>query len=463
MRLSAFALPVVASLTALSLLGSSALGSLHAAEQTQQKEKQIVDGTNVGLTNKAELLFKKVRDDEQVKTRELWYQRFDGAQWGAWEKHPLEFSRTTPITWAPPEGHWRTYFRIIEISGFAHPQPTADSKHRNEFIVDRTQPTVVLNNPPVGTILSTNQTYVITWNVTDDNLHSKPVNLYWARSSTAEPEIIATGLPNSGEYTWTTPADMSNEGRIIIEAYDKVLNKADNEHGNIIVDGAAPHGNILGPDTTQTRDVAIQTRVKDAGPAAAVHSSQLFFSTDEGQNWSEGPVVNAGPDENFESVMWQAPNDGEYMLSILAIDIVGNANPRPASKRDNLHRILVDTAAPAISLSSDSGVLATDGSGKNIFNKNDVVAINFSVEDMRLSDSSINIYYQSGPDTWEQITQGLATGTTTYSWSIPEINSTQCRIKIQATDVAGNVGETISKQTFSIDNDVADAGGDVDL
>jgi len=419
-----------------------------------QKEPAQVDGKSVPLTNKTELTL-GARKDEQVRTRELWYRARSRQGWADWEKHPLDFGRNTPINWQPPEGHWQVFIRIVEVSGSADPIPSAQTEPDVEFIADRTGPKAAIQQPISGTILSTGQPYTIQWQVDDPNLHSTPVSLSWARDKLAEPQVIASGLPNSGSHKWTTPLDMSQEGRLILTAHDKVLNSSTIESVDIIVDGAPPQRAILGPTTSQHREVPVQVRVSDAGPARRVASVQLWYSSDDGANWTPGPKVSG---ESIESITWNAPNDGLYGLALIATDVAGNSNPVPVGPADKQFDIIVDTAAPVIGLSTPIGISdlkeSAGGSPRRVYKPGDQVLVEFSLDDLSLADNPVAVSFQAGPSApWEVLGQGMPADKA-FVFKMPDVNSTQCRVKVNAIDTAGNVGEVIAPEPFTIDNKV---------
>jgi hypothetical protein len=429
----------------------AALGSAQAADL--QRESALVDGKSVPVSNKAELSL-RARNDEQVQTRQLWYRRRGANGWAAWEQHPLDFGRNTPITWQPPEGHWQVYVRVIEVSGAADAEPTVDGRVDSEFVIDRTGPAAQLIAPASGAILSTGKPFTIQWQVEDPNLHSTPVALYWARDDMSAPELVADGLPNSGSYKWITPMAMSNQGRLILAASDKVLNKSEVASTAIIVDGAPPQCSILGPVSSQTRQVNLQIRSVDGGPARTVANVQLWHSVDKGANWTPGPKITEG----FESIAWTAPNDGEYLLALVGTDVAGNANAMPVAPRDALAGILVDSQPPLLRLTLSTGVrevnAPADGSSRRVFKPGDQVLIDFGVDDMRLAENPVSIAFQADPNApWQLLGEGLPADKG-FLFAVPDVNSSACRIKVTAVDAAGNVGSAISNEPFTIDNKV---------
>lgn len=449
---------------------ASTFNTADTAENERKKERHTIGGTAVPLTTRQELTFKGARSDADVRTRELWFRRNQGTgqqnNWGAWEKHPLDFGPQTPITWAPPEGHWQIYTRIIEISGNAQDIPTAStakSKIKSEFIVDRSAPSVALLTPKNGEILRTKQAFTITWTATDANLHSTAIDLYWSRTGSSEEILIASGLSNTGSYNWTTPADMANEARVIIKASDKVLNTGSAQTTNIIIDGAAPQRNILGPKTSMTQSLTLDTRVFDVGPAKQLAGMQLWYSSDNGVNWSQGPSASGN---NFTTLAWTAPNDGQYMLTLVTSDIAGNKNAVPTSRHDAIANILVDSANPDIQLASTIGVQEPNAgkeSSRRTFKPQDSVVIAYTIQDMQLADTPVSIFFRNAADApWESIATGLASDSS-FTYTLPNVNSRNCRIKVEAIDACGNIGSIISSEDFTIDNKVEDSDVTVDF
>ena len=426
------------------------------------REMQIVNQQPVPVSAKQELTI-KARNDQDVRNRELWYSQFDGSAWGNWQKHGLNFARDTPITWSPPEGHWQIYVRIEEVSGMTMPAPGADTAPSSQFIIDRTPPAVAVTFPAEGAHLRGGADYKITWNVADLHLHSTPVTIRWSRSGDDQYVVIAENIPNSGEFTWTTPRDMTANGRLQVLAADKAGNIGSSANGNITIDAVAPSRNILGPAISASRDISLAIRTQDAGPSG-IAAVRLWFSNDDGANWNAGPELTSEP---FESVPWRAPSDGLFQLYLVATDRAGNANAEPKGAAASQFRVLVDTESPTLSLAAAIGIVdpqkAADAPVRRIFKPGDRVNVQFSVQDPNVRADGISVLFQPQQGgRWEVVAKGLAPDQP-YVFTIPNIATTSARIKVQAVDVAGNQGEVTGAETFSIDNQVETGAVDVEL
>ena len=99
-----------------------------------------------------------------------------------------------------------------------------------------------------------------------------------------------------------------------------------------------------------------------------------------------------------------------------------------------------DTQAPEVTVSAPStGQTLTQGLAFNItWTANDNVGVVCRA-----------IYFDSGLRDWELV-DSAAGNTGTYEWSVPTIESSDCKIKIFAYDAAGNVGSQESG-TFTIE------------
>lgn len=453
-----------AGIGAAALLTSCAVGLAAVEAESNatelQRERHLVGDQQMTVSNRQEITIKK-RNDADVKNRELWYSKFDGTQWGAWQKHGIDFSRDTPIAWSPTEGQWRVYVRIQEISGLADPTPTPKTAG-TQFIIDRTPPSVAVTFPPDGAKLRGGENYTITWTAADPHMHSSGITLKWARDNDDAPTVIASGLTNVGKYTWTTPQDMTANGRIIVEAADKALNVGSAQSTGIVIDAIAPSRNILGPAITAARDVDLAIRAQDAGPAG-LQSVQLFFSPDNGTTWNPGPSSN----KTFDAIAWQAPEDGTYQLTLVATDQSGNANPRPSGENAAQASILIDTRAPTVALASPIGIHDPNDKpqapSRRVFKPNDQVHVSFNVQDPNIRKDGITVYLQTEQGgRWETLGSGLPP-TQAYGFSVPNISTTSARVKVVATDVAGNSGEAVASEAFRIDNQVEQASTEIDL
>jgi Ser-Thr-rich glycosyl-phosphatidyl-inositol-anchored membrane family len=412
------------------------------AEETQQVEDRQVKV----WARKEVTLTPRIKGEADVASRELWYVSFDGKAWGEWQKHGLAFQKEQPITWAPTEGHWKVYFRTILTSGLAAPVPEAATKGHGEFIIDRTAPTGTIDFPTSKAKLRGGSKYTIKWQAADKYLKASPITLRYSRDGKGTWDVIAQDIPNTGSYEWTVPKDMTTAGQLQVLIADKAANVGTVESISLLVDSVNPSGAVTGPAISAKLDTVLDTDVRDVGPAG-LSAARLWISQDDGTSWVEGPFLT----EPFKNVSWKATTDGKYRLAIVATDQSGNVSATPKGKADDQFLFIVDTTAPAITLSSAQGIVEADKAvaGRRAFKPGDRVAVPFAIKDANLTANSVTVLLQTDGKAWKELGKGLPTDGA-FRFEIPAIATKTAKIKVTAVDNAGNVGETVSVEGFEI-------------
>ncbi len=434
--------------------GEAAPAPVTAPAAALAPEPEIVDGKAITVTSEKETSF-KVKDDPDAKSRELWYRANDGKAWGAWQRFGIPFDRATPIVWPAPEGHLQVYLRKILTSGLAMDKPGDATKAIREYIVDRTAPTVAITFPKSETKLRGEATYKITWDVQDAHLRDAPVTITWSRDGKAPWDTVAEKIPNSGAYDWVVPRVNTTAGVLHIEAADKAANVGSAEIAGILVDSIRPSGRVVGPAISAKTDLVLELDVKDEGPAK-LEKAQIWVSPDDGESWGPGPWT-ADP----RAVAWKAPADGKYRFAVVATDYAGNKSPEPKPKVNTPDQfvVTVDTTAPVIVLSSAIGIIPADQAGANAqrdFKPGVKVQVPFVVREANPAPNSVTVSLQTDPAKgWSEIAKNVAADQI-LRFDIPAIETKTARLKVTAIDAAGNIGEAIASETFTIQTKVVE-------
>ena len=435
------------------------LSADQAAAPALALEAEVIDGKAVPVTPKKELSF-NVAADPDVKSRELWYRSNDGKSWGEWQKHGIQFDKDTPITWAAPEGHWQVYLRKTLTSSLSSPVPGAGTKPHGEFIIDRTAPTVAIKFPDAKAKLRGGEHYAVTWDAQDAHLRDAPVTISWSRDGKTTWDVLAAGIPNSGSYDWTVTRDMTTTGVLKIEAADKATNVGFAETTGILVDSIKPKGRVTGPAISAKTDLSLDLDIKDEGPAGLA-SAQVWVSQDDGTSWTQGPYI-----KDQRSVAWKAPGDGKFRLAIVATDQAGNQSPIPKGKADDQFVLTVDTSAPVVLLTSAIGIIPADKAGptsQRDFKPGDKVQVPFTIKDVNLAPNTVSVFFQSdAAKGWTEIAKNLPADQT-VRFPIPAVETKEARIKVSAVDAAGNIGEGVATESFTIQTQVKEDAPEINL
>ncbi len=107
-----------------------------------------------------------------------------------------------------------------------------------DAITDITAPTVVVISPEGGEVLTGGFSYDITWEAADNiggsGLTVNPISISYSLDGGASyPYSIATGIDNSGRYTWTVPNISTTEAMIKVTALDNSGNSGDGESAGV--------------------------------------------------------------------------------------------------------------------------------------------------------------------------------------------------------------------------------------
>lgn len=396
-------------------------------------------------------------DPDGLLHYELWYQSFDGAKWGTWQKHSQVFAKGTPVVWAPPEGRWQVYLRVVKTSGIASTDPGKNPeavKPQKEFIIDRSSPQVAVTFPAAKAKLRGGDKYTVTWTAADPYLRNAPISIKWSLDGSGAFATVADNLPNSGSFEWTVPRDMTQTGVLRIEAGDKAGNVGVADSTNLLVDSIKPKGKVVGPAISAKAETAVDLEVADTGPAGLT-AARLWVSQDDGTSWTEGPAIEAP----FKAVAFKAPQDGRYRLYVVATDGAGNVSTAPQAKVGDV--LTVDSAAPTVLLAAAIGINDAAVAGpaqRRDFKPTDRVQVVFTAKDANLVQNSVTVLWQTDASKpWVELGKGLPTDQA-FRFQIPNDapETKTARIKVTAADAAGNVGEVVAAETFTIQTEVKD-------
>ncbi|MCS6970802.1 MAG: hypothetical protein RMM29_00165 [Planctomycetota bacterium] len=435
------------------LLPLCALALLSAGEARPKPldPEPFRDGTReIEVSNVKERTLTPKADPEGLDRYVLWYRGFDNGNWGAWQRHGQAYPKGTPVVWAPPEGHWQVHLQVVLTSGLPSADPAREPdkiKAHKEFIIDRSSPRVAIGFPGAGAKLRGGDKYTVRWTASDAYLRTAPIAIRWSVDGGASWATVASELANAGSFEWTVPRDMTTTGVLRIEAADKAGNVGFADVAGILVDSIRPRGRVLGPAISNRQETALDLEVNDQGPAG-LSAARLWVSQDDGVSWVEGPTI-AAP---FKQVSWRAPQDGVFRLYVVATDGAGNVTQAPQGKVGET--IIVDTSAPTVLLASAIGIsdAAAPAPGRRDFKPGDRVQVVFTVKDANLQPNSISVLWQmeSGKP-WVELGRNLPHDQA-FRFQIPnDVAATKsARIKVTAADLAGNVGEAVAAEAFTI-------------
>ena len=360
--------------------------------------------------------------------------------------------------------------------------PFADTFTNSGSAGDVTAPAVAMTSPDGGETWKAGSTHAITWSATDA-VGVASVDLAWSADGGATfPNALATGVANSGSWSWTVPNAPSGTARVRVLARDAAGNLgADSSAANFTVDRwtivatAGTGGSILPAGTVYVAEGASQgfsirpaagyhvfALTVDGNPLApdtsyaftgvtAGHTIGATFSTDQyplavttigGGTVTKSPdlpsypygtsvQLDAAPAAGWAFAGWS----GDTTSSVDSVTVTINGSKAVTAT-------FVDAALPSVTLISPVGGEAwVQGMMHFVrWTASDNVGVDSVDVDCSLSGPA-------GP--WLPVARGLENSGSFY-WTLPVQMSDNALVRVTAYDAALNAGSAVSDSSFQI-------------
>jgi len=309
-------------------------------------------------------------------------------------------------------------------------------------VADITPPVITVLRPATGEALRGASQYLITWEVSDNvgiKLNATTLEVSLDNGATWTP---ITKEVNASPYIWTVTTANTTEARIRATVQDTSGNIGTGMSGKFIIDSTPP--SVI---TTSPPNAA-----KNVSPIADIMIT--FSETME----TTTVVVTMEPKVGWAK-SWNASNtivtfdpvssliEGQlYRVTVEAgaKDKVGNIMASPYSFTFEVS----DYTSPIVTVEAPNGTEFIKGGS--------VFGVIWRAWDNKTANQKlvINIYLTSG-EAWQYIvtTTEDITGIGLYQWTVPSTwSSTECKIKVTASDESGNIGSDESNARFTIDS-----------
>jgi len=320
---------------------------------------------------------------------------------------------------------------------------------------DLTDPTVTVTNPDGGESYAGGSTQSINWTA-NDNVAVTSIDLYFSSNGGAEWAIIATGEANDGTYSWTVPGVESDQCLVKVEASDAAGNVGSDTSDAVfsitITEETPPSVTVKTPNGGETlvggTNATITWKASDYWPTSGFGASDSDLTIDiyyqyDGGVWT--PIATG--EANDGAYLWTVPdiNSTQCLIKVDATDAAGNVG---SDASDGVFTITA--VAPPSDITAPTVTVTRPNGGETFVGGSQEFILWSASDDVTLQgDLTINLYYKVGSGSWIDIAAG-EDNDGAYKWDVPEINSTQCLIRVDAVDEASNVGSDISDDEFAI-------------
>jgi hypothetical protein len=334
------------------------------------------------------------------------------------------------------------------------------------FTIDSEYPDVNIKYPNGGEMLTDGDDVTITWSASDfwpmqgfgaSQAADLDIDLYYSTDGGSSWTTIATGEDNDGAYPWTVPSEDSDQCLVKVVAADEAGNEGSDTSDGVFT--IAPVSDTTDPTVTVTDPNGGESYLGGASEKISwnatddtgVTSVDLHLSTDGGVNWAVIAVGQA----NDGQYAWTVPNvdSDQCLVRVTAHDAAGNSG---RDMSDSVFSISSDASAPSVVVERPNGGETFAGGSQEfiLWSATDDVTAQ--------ADLTVNLYYKVGTGSWISIATG-EDNDGEYKWSVPVIDSTQCLVKVEVSDAAGNVGFDASDDEFTISTPVRVAIADAQM
>ncbi len=288
-------------------------------------------------------------------------------------------------------------------------RPATTDKSNSDFTILPT-PQITITSPNGGEewIIGTQQQ--ITW-VDNGGLISNNLTIQYSTDSGSTWKDIATGVANSGEFTWTVPDDYSIYARIRIFDAERA-DTVDISDNDFTI--ALPKITVISPNGGEYYAVGDNVEVKWTTEGTVSDNLVLEYTTD-GSNFI---LITTGV-PNTGSYTWTVPDE---VSSTVKIKITDGDRPAVYDLSDDNFNII---PIPVITITSPNG-------GEEYVFGN-TIQISWECKGLSISDNLTIDYSLDDFATSKVIATGVA-NTGSYLWAIPEDALAGSTLKIRITD-----------------------------
>jgi hypothetical protein len=188
--------------------------------------------------------------------------------------------------------------------------------------------------------------------------------------------------------------------------------------------------------TVNSKRIVVDYEIKDVGPSG-ISTVDLWYTRD-GRKWEKCPI---GPQRTSPYIL-EVRDEGTYGITLVASSGIGlkKRPPRPGDSPQIW--IEVDTTKPLVRLTG-----CTVGSGTEA----DSMTITWKAQDKHFGERPVTLSHaEQAEGPWSTIVANLE-NTGSYVWKMPTSVPQRLFVRLEAADLAGNVGMCQTRQPVLVD------------
>lgn len=299
---------------------------------------------------------------------------------------------------------------------------------------DSAPPTVELQEP--SPLLRGGSKIVLAYRVADQTTSVADAALEFARDG-SNFEKVQDLDAGSATIEWAVPAIDAAAAKLRIIAKDDSGNQGTAVSQVLVIDSTPPPAPAVAlASSAVTRDPLARVSASNCDDTASLQINKATAPAPDDPGWvSCSTAVGA--------LSYTVSSEGTHELHVWAKDSAGNV-----SRASGNLSVLLDTIAPAVALGAFTGGQAVaGGSTQNLSWTATDLGAGLAASPIRIEISS------DAGGSWSPYAGPVASSASPVAWNVPAAtNSSTYRVRVLATDLAGNVGIAASSGNLVVDS-----------
>ncbi|MGB8317538.1 MAG: Ser-Thr-rich GPI-anchored membrane family protein, partial [Ignavibacteriaceae bacterium] len=307
---------------------------------------------------------------------------------------------------------------------------SVNNQSNNVFTIS-SPPSITVTSPNGGENWQVGSSHDITWTSTSVT----NVKIEYSTNSGTNWINVISSTSSDGSYSWTIPNNPSANCKLKIS--DAANSSVNDQSNNVFTISTKPTPTITVTSPNGGENWQVGSSHNITWTSNDVSNVKIEYSTNNGTNWTG--IVSSTSNDGLYS--WTIPNTPSKNCKVKISDATNS------SVNDQSNNVFNINSPPSITVTSPKG-----GENWRVGSSHDITWTSTSVANVKIEYSSNN------GTNWTNVVSSTSSDGS-FSWTIPNTPSTNCKIKISDTNESGiyhtsekfSIETLSSKVTFAVD------------
>jgi formylglycine-generating enzyme required for sulfatase activity len=238
-------------------------------------------------------------------------------------------------------------------------------------------------------------------------------------------DVVASVSAVSGSYSWVVPNTPSGYCKVKVSGVETISLNDISDNVFTIKSAVVSTVNLTSPNGGESWLAGTNQNI--TWTSSNINNLKIEYSTNNGTNWSTVIASVAAANGIYQ---WVVPNTPSINCRIRLSDALNSATNDVS---DNTFSIVV----PSITVNAPNG-----SENWQAGTQQNITWVSNNVTNVKIE------YSTNNGTNWTTVNSSIAATLGTYTWTVPSVNSTNCKVRI--SDVSNSAVNDISNNVFSI-------------